>query len=223
MKTQYDETTIEESESGILRIYGRNEGGEWEGIGSTSSKSEAVDIAMDWGKTLITTKPNQTKQDKMNYYYGINYPLTKNQAIQRARREVSPLSPVGGGFTFTVWYPEYNAWLNMGTRNYHAATARRAQALIDHAREALGQDPVQYDGGRWTDYVDRLDPAQIEPEPPLFELPDAEFEAGGRITELCRAAGHDESGRVVVNNLRAWSLTEAEFAKLLTGGEPHSA
>ena len=55
MKTQYDETTIEESESGILRIYGRNEGGEWEGIGSTSSKSESVDIAMDWGKTLITT------------------------------------------------------------------------------------------------------------------------------------------------------------------------
>jgi hypothetical protein len=57
MKTQYDETSIEESESGILRIYGRNEGGEWEGIGSTASKSEAVDIAMDWGKTLITTKP----------------------------------------------------------------------------------------------------------------------------------------------------------------------
>jgi hypothetical protein len=57
MKTQYDETTIEESESGILRIYGRNEGGEWEGIGCTSSFSEAVDTAMDWGKKLITTKP----------------------------------------------------------------------------------------------------------------------------------------------------------------------
>jgi hypothetical protein len=92
--------------------------------------------------------------------------MTKNQAIQRARREVSPLSPVGGGFTFTVWYPEYNAWLNMGTRNYHAAAARRAQALIDNARQALGQDPVQYDGGRWTDYVDRPDPAQIEPVMP---------------------------------------------------------
>jgi hypothetical protein len=57
MKTLYDETSIEESESGILRIYGRKEGGEWEGIGSTASKSEAVDIAMDWGKKLITTKP----------------------------------------------------------------------------------------------------------------------------------------------------------------------
>lgn len=57
MKTQYDETGIEESESGIFRIYGRNEGRLWEGIGSTSSKSEAVDIALDWGKTLITIKP----------------------------------------------------------------------------------------------------------------------------------------------------------------------
>jgi hypothetical protein len=57
MKTLYDETSIEESESGILRIYGRKEGGAWEGIGSTASKSEAVDIAMDWGKKLITTKP----------------------------------------------------------------------------------------------------------------------------------------------------------------------
>lgn len=57
MKTQYDETSIEESESGIFRIYGRNEGKEWEGIGSTSSKFEALDIAMDWGKKLIADKP----------------------------------------------------------------------------------------------------------------------------------------------------------------------
>jgi len=58
---------------------------------------------------------------------------------------------------------------------------------------------------------------------PLCDLPDSEFQTGGRITDLCRAAGHDESGRVVVNNLRAWHMTAAEFAKTITGGEPHSA
>jgi hypothetical protein len=58
---------------------------------------------------------------------------------------------------------------------------------------------------------------------PLCDLPDSEFQTGGRITDLCRAAGYDESGRVVVNNLRAWHMTTAEFAKTITGAEPHSA
>lgn len=52
-KTQYDQTTLEESESGIIRVFGRNHGGTWEGIGSTSSKSEAVDIALDWGREFL--------------------------------------------------------------------------------------------------------------------------------------------------------------------------
>ncbi len=46
----YDETVIEESDSGIHRVYGRNDGGAWEGIGSTASKSEAIDIQADWLK-----------------------------------------------------------------------------------------------------------------------------------------------------------------------------
>ena len=54
LSKKYDETTIEESESGILRVYGRNVHNKWEGIGSTPSKSEAINIAMEWG-TLITS------------------------------------------------------------------------------------------------------------------------------------------------------------------------
>lgn len=50
----------------------------------------------------------------------------------------------------------------------------------------------------------------------LCNLPDHEFETGGKITAAVHAAGYTESGRVVVNNLRAWSMTVSEFAAHLT-------
>ena len=73
------------------------------------------------------------------------------------------------------------------------------------------------------DFADIWTQEDQDQHAPLCDLPDSEFKTGGRITDLCRAAGYDESGRVVVNNLRAWHMTTAEFAKTITGAEPHSA
>jgi hypothetical protein len=47
----------------------------------------------------------------------------------------------------------------------------------------------------------------------LCDLHDSEFVTGGAITEACRVAGYDESGRVTVNNLSAWNMTVAEFGE----------
>lgn len=52
----------------------------------------------------------------------------------------------------------------------------------------------------------------------LRDLPDSEFVTGGSITDACRAAGYDESGRVTVNTLNAWAMTVAEFAVMIAPG-----
>lgn len=65
---------------------------------------------------------------------------------------------------------------------------------IESIREALGN----------------LDPSSL-----LCDLPDNEFITGGAITNACRAARYDESGRVTVNDLNAWGMTVAEFQDLL--------
>lgn len=50
----------------------------------------------------------------------------------------------------------------------------------------------------------------------LCDLPDSEFVTGGAITNACRAAGYDESGRVTVNSINAWNMTVAQLADYLT-------
>jgi hypothetical protein len=53
----------------------------------------------------------------------------------------------------------------------------------------------------------------------LCDLPDSEFVTGGSITDACRVAGYDESGRVTVNNLNAWGMTVAKFAEYIAPEE----
>lgn len=53
----------------------------------------------------------------------------------------------------------------------------------------------------------------------LSDLPDSEFVTGGSITDACRVAGYDESGRVTVNNLSAWNMTVAKFAEYIAAEE----
>jgi hypothetical protein len=50
----YDETSIHEAESGLVTVYGRNIGDAWTSICRTTSKSDAIDTAMDWGTTFVT-------------------------------------------------------------------------------------------------------------------------------------------------------------------------
>lgn len=57
--------------------------------------------------------------------------------------------------------------------------------------------------------------SHLDPEAILCDLPDAEFETGGAITKACRAAGYDESGRAIVNQMNAWSLPVRKFLEIL--------
>lgn len=45
----------------------------------------------------------------------------------------------------------------------------------------------------------------------LCDLPAAEFETGGHVTNLLAAVGYDESGRVTINHLGWWNLTTDEL------------
>ena len=50
----FDETSIHEAKSGLVTVYGRNIGDAWTLICRTTSKSDAIDTAMDWGMTFVT-------------------------------------------------------------------------------------------------------------------------------------------------------------------------
>lgn len=53
MNKKYDQATIEESASGMMTVYVRNAGEIWKVIGRTSSKSEAIDNALDNANDII--------------------------------------------------------------------------------------------------------------------------------------------------------------------------
>lgn len=83
---------------------------------------------------------------------------TKSAAIRHARETIGQLSPFGGSYIFRWHDPSVNAWRESVPRDYWSALASRREALIETAREFLGQDryqqePGDYVGGPWTDYV----------------------------------------------------------------------
>ncbi len=59
---------------------------------------------------------------------------------------------------------------------------------------------------------------ETELETPLCNLPDGEFELGGRFDAICREAG-DSSGRAAANNLGIWSTTLRKAIEIVTTQE----
>jgi hypothetical protein len=57
--------------------------------------------------------------------------------------------------------------------------------------------------------------AKFAPETRLCTIDADEFETGGAITNALRAAGYDESGMIVINNLKMWGSTVWELESLL--------
>ena len=78
---------------------------------------------------------------------------TRNQAITHARENVTSLYPFAGQWRFRRYDVARGAAWESILRDYAGAQTARAQALVDSARDFLELDPVQYDGGAWTDYV----------------------------------------------------------------------
>lgn len=55
----------------------------------------------------------------------------------------------------------------------------------------------------------------MNPNSFLYDLPNFEFETGGKITNLLREKGYDESGKVVINSLNAWGWTVEKLVSFL--------
>lgn len=83
--------------------------------------------------------------------------ISRTAAIKKARASVSTLYHFGDGWvhSFQSSFCE-RAWTQSHpVAEYDHALADRAQSLINRACKLLGvDDPPQYDGGPWTDYVD---------------------------------------------------------------------
>jgi hypothetical protein len=79
--------------------------------------------------------------------------ITRNQAIKIARKNVSTLSKFGDSYKYATYIHQFDAWRESSPREYYHAQSHRSQNMIDIARDAMGLDAVQYDGGSWTDYV----------------------------------------------------------------------
>lgn len=83
----------------------------------------------------------------------------KNKAIAHARKNVSEIYPFGNGYKFSTYDKKANAWRERHPSDYWSARNARSQALIDAATDYIneinGTDDFspQYDGGKWTDYV----------------------------------------------------------------------
>ena len=84
--------------------------------------------------------------------------MTKSKAIKAAREQVSELYRFGENYRFSVYQRRFRAWMETYPTTYWNAKRMRSQALIEKAREALGftdgDQFVDYDGGRWVDYLD---------------------------------------------------------------------
>jgi hypothetical protein len=79
--------------------------------------------------------------------------MTKTQAIKDARDSVTELYLFGDGYKHNAYDHSLGMWRESLAQPLAAARASRSQSLIDDARRARGLEAVQYDGGKWTDYV----------------------------------------------------------------------
>ena len=79
--------------------------------------------------------------------------VTQAQAMQSAMSRVGALYSIGGQWAYSVWDSNFSAYWVTQPRPYEAARASMAQSRIDKAREMLGLQPVQCDGGRWYSYL----------------------------------------------------------------------
>ena len=77
---------------------------------------------------------------------------TKTAAIKHARANVT-LSNMGKNWRVDSYSPKHRAWWQGTPQGYWEARQTYSQKLVDYAREFMGAEYAQYDGGSWIDYV----------------------------------------------------------------------
>jgi hypothetical protein len=81
--------------------------------------------------------------------------IPKTTAIIAARRAVV-IHRCGDRWLVSKFEPACmgrRAWMDGVPSDWWTARRNYAQQCLDHAREAMGLDAVQYDGGEWTNYL----------------------------------------------------------------------
>ena len=69
-------------------------------------------------------------------------------------------------------------------------------------------NPIQMTAAQILARFNDVDPFETS----LCDLDDSEFVTGGRVTDIVKECGYDESGRAVVNQQNAWGMTIDEWA-----------
>lgn len=80
--------------------------------------------------------------------------MNKTQAIKAARKQVGELYLFGGQWKYNTLDTKIDIYRESNPSHYDGAKYSRAQTLIDKAHELMGGvEPIEYNGGRWTDYI----------------------------------------------------------------------
>ena len=77
----------------------------------------------------------------------------KNFAVETAKERIGRLVQIEEEWTFLIWVDDLSAWIFSAPKNYYDALHNRSQMLIDCARQIMGLENKNYEGGDWTMYL----------------------------------------------------------------------
>jgi hypothetical protein len=77
----------------------------------------------------------------------------KNFAVETAKERIGKLFKKGNDWSFLIWVDDMNAWTESYSTNYYKALFNRSQRMVDCARQIMGLESKQYEGGDWRMYL----------------------------------------------------------------------
>lgn len=78
----------------------------------------------------------------------------KNFAVETAKERIGRLVQIEDEWKFLVWVDDLSAWIfSTPNTNYSDAMHNRSQRLIDCARQIMGLESKNYEGGDWRMYL----------------------------------------------------------------------
>jgi hypothetical protein len=78
----------------------------------------------------------------------------KNFAVETAKERIGKLVQIEDEWKFLVWVDDLSSWIfSTPKTNYSDALFNRSQMLIDCARQIMGLENKQYEGGDWRMYL----------------------------------------------------------------------
>ena len=77
----------------------------------------------------------------------------KNFAVETAKERIGKPYKFGRDWRYSIWVEDCNAYMESHPRPYFDMRPHRSQMLIDCARQIMGLESKQYEGGDWKMYL----------------------------------------------------------------------